>query len=72
MVDERKQDVQAEVIRCLGLLTNIAAAVRNRVYSLGRRSVRGKGCILNTNLSQEFDETLEHIIAVGVTIIVNI
>lgn len=72
MIDERQQDIQTEIIGGLYLLVHVTAAVRDRIHSLGTRSaLRGEDDI-STSLGQELDEALEHIITVGVTVIVDI
>ena len=72
MIDERQQDIQTKVIGRLHLLIHVASGTRNRIHPLGAGSALRREENTNTNLSQELDETLEHIIAIGITIIVDI
>ena len=72
MIDERQEDIQTEIIGGLYLLIHIATATRNRIYPLEPGSAWRRRGGTNANLGQELDEALEHIIAVGVTVIVDI
>lgn len=72
MIDEGQQDIQAEMIGGLHLLTHITTAIRNGIHSLKPASASREGEETNANLGQELDEALEHVIAVGVTVIVDI
>ena len=72
MIDERQEDIQTEIIGGLHLLIHIATTTRNRIYPLELGSAWRRREDTNANLGQELDEALEHIIAVGVTVIVDI
>lgn len=72
VIDEGQQDIQTEVVGGLHLLTYITTAIRDGIHSLKPGSAwRGRED-MNANLSQELDETFEHIITVGVTVVVDI
>jgi hypothetical protein len=72
VINERQQDIQTEIIGGLDLLAHVATTARNRIYSLQPRLAWKGEEDTDTSLGQELDEALEHVIAVGVTVVVDI
>jgi len=72
MIDERQQGIQTEIIGGLHLLIHITTAIRDGIYPLEPGSVYRRREDTNANLGQELDEAFEHIVAVGVTVIVDV
>jgi len=72
MIDERQQGIQTEIIRGLHLLIHIATVIRDWIDPLEPGSAWRRREDTDANLGQELDEALEHVVTVGVTIIVDI
>jgi len=72
VIDERQQGIQAEIIGGLHLLVHITTTILDRIYTLQPESARRRREDINANLGQELDEAFEHVVAVGVTVIVDI
>lgn len=72
MIDERQQGIQTEIVGGLHLLIYIATTILDRIYTLEPESAWRRREDTNANLGQELDEAFEHVVAVGVTVIVDI
>lgn len=72
MIDEGQQDIQTNIVGGLHLLTHVTTDIRNWIHSLEPGSARRGEWGTDTDLSQELDEAFEHIITVGVTVVVDI